>query len=179
VKRELKLLISRARRLEALSMSTYVKLAGAFKDHPELHDFWMSMARHEAGHVGALELLEVMIEQAEVSPPIPAVGRAAEAAEAAIERIHKEAEGKVTIARAFELALELEGAEVEDLVLDLFATLGNAEERDQAEQMLVHDLSDLSLMIEKYADDESLLARADALVERHVGRREHRHFTAR
>jgi rubrerythrin len=174
VKRELKLLISRARRLEALSMSTYVKLAAAFKDRAELHEFWMSMARHEAGHVGALELLEVMIEQAEVPPAIPPVGRAAEAAEAVIERIHKEAEGPVTIARAFELALELESAEVEDLVLDLFATLGTAEDRDQAEQMLVHDLSALSLMIEKHGGDEALRARADALVERHVDRRSHR-----
>jgi hypothetical protein len=68
----------------------------------------------------------------------------------------------------------LESAEVEDLVLDLFATLGDAEERDQAEQMLVHDLSDLSLMIEKHTGDEALLARADALVERHVGRRDGR-----
>jgi hypothetical protein len=120
-----------------------------------------------------------MIEQAEVSPPVPAMGDAAEAAEATIERVHKEAEGPVTIARAFELALELENAEVEDLVLDLFATLGNAQDRDEAEQMLVHDLSDLSLMIEKYVGDGALLARADALVERHVGRREHRHASGR
>jgi hypothetical protein len=172
-------LISRARRLEALSMSTYVKLAGAFKHHAELHDFWMSMARHEAGHVGALELLEVMLEQAESLPPLPPVGRAAEQAEAVIERVHKEADSEVTIERAFELALELEGAEVEDLVLDLFAALGNAADRDQAEQMLVHDLSALSLMIEKHADSEKLLERADELVERHMDRRAHRRSASR
>jgi hypothetical protein len=38
--------------------------------------------------------------------------------------------------------------------------------------MLVHDLSDLSLMVEKYTRDDELLARADALVEHHVDRRE-------
>ena len=174
MKRELQQLVSRARRLEALSMSTYVKLAAAFKSESELHDFWMSMARHEAGHVGALELLEVMLERAETPPAAPTVGPAAAEAEATIERVHKEADGPVSVARAFELAIELESAEVEDLVLDLFATLGDAEERDQAEQMLVHDLSDLSLMIEKHTGDEALLARADALVERHVGRRDGR-----
>jgi hypothetical protein len=171
VKRELKRLVTQARRLEALSMSTYVKLAQAFKNDSDLHEFWMSMARHEAGHVGALELLDVMLERAETTPPMPAIGPDAAMAEATIERVHQEADGPVTVARAFELAIELESAEVEDLVLDLFATLGDAEERARAEQMLVHDLSDLSLMIEKRTGDESLLARADALVERHVGRR--------
>jgi len=174
VKRELKSLISRARRLEALSMSTYVKLAAAFKNEPELHEYWMSMARHEAGHVGALELLEVMLERTETPPPVPTVGPAAAMAETTIERVHKEADGPISVARAFEIAIEMESAEVEDLVLDLFATLGDAEERDEAEQMLVHDLSDLSLMIEKHTGDEALLARADALVERHVGRRHSR-----
>jgi hypothetical protein len=179
VKRELKRLVTQARRLEALSMSTYVKLAQAFKTHPDLHEFWMSMARHEAGHVGALELLDVMLERAETAPPMPAIGPAAAMAEATIERVHKEADGPVTVARAFELAIELESAEVEDLVLDLFATLGDTEERARAEQMLVHDLSDLSLMIEKHTGDESLLARADALVERHIGRRDGRQKVGR
>jgi len=153
-------------------MSTYVKLARAFKEPPEVHEFWMSMARHEAGHIGALELLEVMIEQSGTTAPVPQLSQAAEAAASVIERIHDEADAPVTLARAFELAIELESSEVEDLVCDLFAILADAEQRDQAEQMMVHDLSDLSLMIEKYTRDDALLARADALVERHVGRRE-------
>ena len=36
--------------------------------------------------------------------------------------------------------------------------------------MLIHDLGDLSYMIERYTPDEGLLARADALVERRVGK---------
>jgi hypothetical protein len=36
--------------------------------------------------------------------------------------------------------------------------------------MLIHDMSDLSYMIEKRTRDEHLLARADALVERRMGR---------
>jgi hypothetical protein len=153
-------------------MSTYVKLARAFKEPLEVHEFWMSMARHEAGHVGALELLEVMIEQAGVAGSVPDNGSSAEATIALIERIHAEADNPASLKRAFELAIELESSEVEDLVCDLFAILADPEQRDQAEQMVVHDLSDLSLMIEKYARDDALLARADELVDRHIGRRE-------
>jgi rubrerythrin len=178
VQRQLKRLISRARRLEALSMSIYVGLAKAFPEPAELHEFWMSMARHEAGHVGALELLEVMIEQTGQPGELPDIRAAADTAEAAIERMQAEAEGPLTLHRAFELAIELESVEVEDLVFDLYATLADPEQRDQAEKMLVHDLSALSLMIEKYAGDDSLLARADALVERHVGRRSQRRGSA-
>jgi len=153
-------------------MSTYVKLARAFKEPVEVHEFWMSMARHEAGHIGALELLEVMIEQAGTVRPVPELDPSAEAATALIERIHREADNPASLKRGFELAIELESSEVEDLVCDLFAMLADSDQRDQAEQMVVHDLSDLSLMIEKYAHDDVLLARADALVERHIGRRE-------
>jgi hypothetical protein len=32
-------------------------------------------------------------------------------------------------------------------------------------QMLIHDLGDLSYLVERYTKDEALLARADALVE--------------
>ena len=37
-------------------------------------------------------------------------------------------------------------------------------------QLLIHDLGDLSYMIEKYARSPSLLARADAMVERQIER---------
>ena len=70
------------------------------------------------------------------------------------------------------MAIELESGELEDLVLDLIHNLTDEAQRDQAARMLVHDLSDLSLMVEKYTDDDELLARADALVEHHVDRRE-------
>lgn len=156
-------------------MSIYVKLARVFADSRELHRFWMSMARHEAAHVGALELLGVMIDEAEITPRIREIGEVAHAATETIEALHREAEQEsVTLVRAFEIAVELESAEVEDLVFELFAMLADPEQRGQAEQLLVHDLSDLSLMIEKYTHDDALLARADALVERHVGRRDER-----
>jgi rubrerythrin len=174
MKPELASVITQARRLEALSMSFYVKLAARFRSQKELHDFWMSMARHEAGHVGALELLAVMLEQAEIAVTLPGALESTRAATETVERIHAVSTDEISVTRAFELAVELESAELEDIVLDLIHALTDSSQRDQAEQMLLHDLSDLSLMIEKYAQDDDLLARADALVERHVDRRDSR-----
>jgi len=45
----------------------------------------------------------------------------------------------------------------------------NPEWRERAIQLLIHDLGDLSYMIERHTPNEKLLARADALIERHVG----------
>ena len=167
MKLELQQLIAEAKRLESLSMSIYVKLAQTFRSNRELHEFWVSMARHEAGHVGALELLEATIEIADAEPAIRHTSEATSAAAHTIERLRREVEAAITLERAFAVAVELEGTELEDLVLDLVHSLADREQRDQAAQMVVHDLSDLSLMIEKYTSDDELLARADALVEKH------------
>jgi len=164
-------LIAEARRLEALAMTVYVRFGHRFSDNPEIHAFWMSMARHEAAHVGALELLDSMRCESELDLEISISAEGVEAAAVQIERIAEEAKKVVTLDRAFELAIELEGGELEDLVLDLIHGLADEAERDQAAMMLVHDLSDLSLMIEKHASDDELLARADDLVESHVDRR--------
>ena len=70
-------------------------------------------------------------------------------------------EGRVTLARAFEIALAIEGSESEDLVLDLLQVLKRQSERERAVRMLIHNLGDLSYMIEKYGDTKALLAEAD------------------
>ncbi len=161
-------LIREAKRLEAVSIGLYVRFAQRFRDDPALHAFWMSMARHEAGHVGALELLEVMVRTSGEKPRIQHGHEAVAATGQAIARLEQEAAGAITVERAFELAVELESTELEDLVLDLIHGLSDSEQRQQAVQMVVHDLSDLSLMIEKYTRNDELLARADALVQRHI-----------
>ncbi len=172
---EVEALIARSKELEARSMGIYVRLAAAFPDNTELREFWMSMARHEAGHVGALELFAVLLQNsADELSVSDQSGQQLEEAEATIEALYEEAGAGVTVERAFEIALDLEGSELEDLVLDLIGCLGDAPQRDQAEKMLLHDLSDLSLMIEKYSHDEELLARADQLVETRVSDREGR-----
>jgi hypothetical protein len=83
---------------------------------------------------------------------------------------HTEAARGVSIERAFEIALAIEGSEVEDVVLDLLQTLKGEAERERAVKLLIHDLGDLSYMIEKYTHDQDLLASADELLEKQVGR---------
>lgn len=154
-------------------MSIYVRLAQRFKASAELHEFWMSMARHEAAHVGALELLESMIEESDLEIVVPKSSQGIDAATELIEGVARRISKDVSVGEAFSLAIDLESGELEDLVLDLIHNLTDKAQRDQAAMMLVHDLSDLSLMVEKYTNDDELLARADALVEHHVDRREH------
>ena len=48
-------------------------------------------------------------------------------------------------------------------------TMRNPQWRERAIQLLIHDLGDLSYLIERYTRNEALLARADHLVERRVG----------
>ena len=155
-------------------MTVYVRLGERFRDLPDLNAFWMSMARHEAAHVGALELLEAMLEQSGLDIQPPVSGMHVDSAAAAIEAAAAKVSPAISVEDAFALAIELEGGELEDLVLDLIHSLTDEAQRDQAAMMLVHDLSDLSLMIEKYTGDDELLAKADALVERHVDTREGR-----
>jgi len=85
----------------------------------------------------------------------------------------------VSVDRAFEIAVELESLELEDLVLDLIHILSDPAARSQAEQMLLHDLGDLSLMIEKHCSGEDLLTKADKLVESRVVPRDSGGFVRR
>ena len=175
----IELVIREASRLESLAMGIYTRLSATFREDPELHRFWMSMARHEAGHVGALALLAALLEQAGDQLRLEVDDRVAHEAAVVIEKLHAEALSEVSVERAFEMALELESLELEDLVLDLVHVLSDPAARDHAEQMLLHDLSDLSLMIEKHCHGDDLLAKADALVESRVGQRQGGGFVRR
>lgn len=171
--------IREASRLESLAMGIYTRLSATFREDVELHRFWMSMARHEAGHVGALALLAALLEQAGDQLRLEVDDRVAQEASVVIEKLHAEALNEVSVERAFEMALELESLELEDLVLDLVHVLSDPAARGHAEQMLLHDLSDLSLMIEKHCHGDDLLAKADALVESRVGQRQGGGFVRR
>src|SRR5262245_58946447 len=157
--------------LEKRTMALYVGFVRAFPRPQEVRNFWFTMARHEAGHCGALALVECIVE----SDP-----RAAKTRvwfdPATVTRLRsllgaylREAAGRVTLERAFEMAIDIEASELEDLVVDLMKVVKSPEWRERAIQLLIHDLGDLSYMIERHTPNEGLLARADALVERHVG----------
>ena len=48
--------------LEKRTMALYVGFVQAFPRPEEVRNFWFSMARHEAGHCGALALVEAIVE---------------------------------------------------------------------------------------------------------------------
>jgi len=61
----------------------------------------------------------------------------------------------------------------------MLSVVKDPEWRQRAIQLLIHDLGDLSYMIERHTRNESLLARADALVEQAAGRLARRRRSAR
>ncbi len=157
--------------LERKTMALYTILVRTFKNTDDLRGFWFSMARHEAGHCGALALVESLLE----SDPTLAGDRKVWFDDTTVARLRalltayaKEARRGVDVERALTMALDIESSELEDVVVDLLQVVKDRRWRDQAVQMLIHDLGDLSFMIEKYTTDEKLLARADELVEHRV-----------
>ena len=158
--------------LERRTMALYTALVRTFKDTDELRSFWFAMARHEAGHCGALTLVESLIE----NDPTLVGDHKVWFDDTTVARLRallsayiKEVRRGVDIERALAMALDIESSELEDVVVDLLQVVKDRRWRDQAVQMLIHDLGDLSFMIEKYTRDEGLLARADELVDRRVG----------
>lgn len=158
--------------MEKKTMALYMRFARAFQKQEELRKFWFTMARHEAGHLGALALVEGVLE----SEPALAEKSKVWFDPSTVVRLRallgaygREAVKGVSAERAFEMAIDVEGSELEDVVVELLQVVKEKMLRDQAVKLLIHDLSDLSYMVEKFTHNETLLARADELVERRVG----------
>lgn len=166
-------LVQVAMTLERQSMQFYCLLESQFTHPEELRNFWFDMAQHESRHFGALALVAGLMQ----GQPRRALGagralrpeRTAEMGRL-LRRCLREARRGVTLERAFEMALEIESSEIEELVLDLTEELRGETEREKAAKLLIHDLGDLTYMIEKYTHNAQLLAKADALLERQVRR---------
>lgn len=157
--------------LEKESMSLYARLAKLFTSDPKLQDFWFGMARDEARHVGALDLVWTVLDledKLDAPSPIsleePTILKLREL----LARAHKEAKPGITIQRALEMALEVEETELEDLVADLLKAVQAPDEYERCLRLLVHDLGELGYMIEHHCQDSPLLARCDALCDRHA-----------
>jgi hypothetical protein len=159
--------------LEKKTMALYVAFVQAFSKPEEVRNFWFHMARHEAGHCGALALVESIVEsdpergtQTKVWLDAATVARL----RALLTAYLREARaGGLSVERAFEMAIDVEGSELEDVVHDLLNVVRSPRWRERAIQLLLHDLGDLSYMVEKYTGNDKLLRRADAIIERHVG----------
>lgn len=168
--------------LERKTMSLYAGFLSQFEEEDELRQFWFNMARGEAAHCGALMLVECILRDA------PDLGGDAKIRfdmstgvrlRSLLAAYRREQRRGVTAERAFEMALDIEGSELEDVVVDLLQVVRDPGWRDQAVKMLVHDMGDLSYMIERYTDNAELLGRADALIESRVAPRKKRKTAAR
>jgi len=158
--------------LEKKTMALYAAFVKSFPRPEEVRNFWFGMARHEAAHCGALALVECMVES---DPDAAARTRVwfdpttAARLRSLVSAYLREARAGVSLERAFEMAIDLEASELEDVVVDMMRLVKSPEWRQRAIQLLIHDLGDLSFMVERHTRNEALLARADALVERRVG----------
>lgn len=169
----LRKLIDVAMDLERRTMQLYCRFEAMFPEPAEVRTFWFDMAQHESRHFGALGLVAGLLESAP-ERTLPAAPRLTREhvihARDLLTRAEEEARSGISLTRAFEIALEIEGSEIEDLVIDLLTALKGESERERAVQLLIHDLGDLSYMIEKYSRDKALLARADRQIEHHLQR---------
>jgi hypothetical protein len=168
----IKAVLETAMELEKRSMALYMLFVKAFRTPADVRRFWFGMARHEAGHYGALMLVESVLDmEPEVTPrrtvwfdPSTVVRL-----RSLLAAYTREAKSGVPLERAFEMAIDIEGSELEEVVVDLLQVLRDPLWREQAIQLLIHDLGDLSYMVERFTRNSRLLARADELVERRVG----------
>jgi rubrerythrin len=166
-------LIAVAMELERRTMQLYCHYENLFPAPDEVRAFWFDMAEHESRHYGALAMVAGLLECApqRTLPAAPALTRAhVEHLRDLLDKAEAEARAGITLTRAFETALAIEGSEIEDLVLDLLTALKGERERERAVQILIHDLGDLSYMIEKYSPNRALLAKSDKLIEQRVSR---------
>lgn len=157
--------------MEKKTMALYTRFARIFDGQEDLRTFWFTMARHEAGHLGALHMVESILE----NEPDLAENTKVWFDPSTVVRLRsllsvysREAAKGISIERAFEMAIDLEGSELEDVVVELLHVVREKAVRDQAIKLLIHDLSDLSYMVEKFTQNETLLARADELVDRRI-----------
>jgi rubrerythrin len=156
--------------LEKQSMSLYARFAKLFAHDRELQEFWFGMARDEARHVGALDLVTTVLElenKLERASPISLDDATIVRLRELHRQYEKEARPGLSIDRALRIALEVEETELEDLVADLLKAV-KSDEYERCLRLLVHDLSELSYMIERHVHDSNLLQRCDTLVERHA-----------
>jgi rubrerythrin len=157
--------------LEKQSMALYVRFAKVFASDQDRQEFWFGMARDEARHVGALDLVGSVLEQEGILDkecPVSLEDATIVRLRGLLGKFQREAAAPVSFERALEMALELEETELEDVVADLLKALQEPDEYQRCLRLLVHDLGELGYMIERYAANPALLARCDALVNRHA-----------
>src|SRR2546428_14016849 len=98
-------------------MALYARFAKLFVGDSALHEFWFAMARDEARHVGALDLVTTVLDfEGVLERPSPVVlgDTAVARLDALLERGARQAESGIAIEQALGLALEGEEPRLED-----------------------------------------------------------------
>jgi len=156
--------------LEKRSMALYASFAKLFSGDPRLQEFWFGMARDEARHVGALGLVSTLLEL-EGKLDQPSLVSLEDSTIVHLRELHANFESRaragLSIEDALKIALEVEETELEDLVADMLKA-AKSDEYERCLRLLVHDLGELSYMIEQNSQDPDLLQRCDVLVNRHA-----------
>jgi len=162
--------------LEKETMALYARYAKVFEAEPKFREFWYSMARDEANHVGALTLVSTVLEcegLLEQPSPFAMEDETVRRLRTLLEQAQTNAAAGLGMEQALAVALEVEESEIEDRVGELLKAIKQEQEYERYQRLLVHDLGDLSYMIERYCQDQSLLSRCDELVERHAAALRH------
>lgn len=152
-------------------MALYARFARVFAGDEKLREFWFDMARDEARHVGALELVSTVLgfeDKLEQQSPVSLENATIVRLRNLLDQHGKGDPEPPSLTHALAIAVDIEETEVEDLVGDMLKALQGREEYERYLRLLVHDMGDLSFMIEQYTHDPELLRRCDALVERHA-----------
>jgi hypothetical protein len=166
-------LIGVAMEFERRTMQLYCRYEMLFPKPAEVRAFWFDMAEHESRHYGALAMVAGLLECApeRTLPVAPALTRDHVIhLRALLDTAEAEAREGLPLTHALETALEIECSEIEDLVLDLLSALKGERERERAAQNVIHDLGDLSYIVEKFGNNRALLARVDRVIEQQVAR---------
>ncbi len=166
-------LIGVAMEFERRTMQLYCRYEMLFPKPAEVRTFWFDMAEHESRHYGALAMVAGLLECApeRTLPVAPALTRAHVVhLGALLDQAEAEACDGLPLKRALETALDIECSEIEDLVLDLLSALKGEHERERAAHNIIHDLGDLSYIVEKFGNSRALLARVDRVIEQQVAR---------
>ena len=159
--------------LEKKTMALYMRFTQVFQEQEELRKFWFSMARHEAGHLGALALVEGVLE---IEPDVAESSKvwfdpsSVVRLRSLLRTYDREVNSGLGVERAFEMVIDIESSELEDVVVELLQVVKEDKVHDHAVKLLIHDLSDLSYMVEKFTTNDALLTRADELVDRRFDR---------
>ena len=150
---------------EERAASVYLHLAAHFSKNPELSSLWLEMGMQEKQHAGFLQFCGDEQLFTENLPDEAVIRR--------LEEVYREIEKRVAdpelqINEAFQIALELETSEVNEIYCQLTATTHNAPYlwRRKVASLSPGHVGFLAAAARKFGVSENVLGRLDLLCEK-------------